>query len=133
MAYVEGQTMKNTTGTVAIAPAIVIALTAAAAAIHFSRAAANSHITVLFALNGLGYLTLLALLYLPLPQLQPRRRQIRWTLICYAALTFVLFFVWGMMKGEWPAIGFVDKVIEATLIGLLWYEAQHGYVQRRYL
>ena len=97
----------------------IILLTLAAAAIHLSRAVSNPHITALFTLNALGYLLLLALLYLPLDPLVRSRRPARRILIAYAALTFVLFFVWGAMKGEWPLIGFLDKVIEGALIALL--------------
>lgn len=100
----------------------VIVLTLAAAAIHLSRAVVDPHITALFTLNALGYVLLLALLYLPLAPLQGYRPWARRALIGYAALTFVLFFVWGIMKGEWPLIGFIDKLIEVTLIALLIYE-----------
>lgn len=99
----------------------IILLTLAAAAIHVSRAVVNPHITALFLLNALGYVVLMALLCLPLTAVATYRELARRTLIGYAGLTFVLFFVWGFMKGEWPAIGFVDKVIEAALIGLLLY------------
>lgn len=95
----------------------IAALTLAAAAIHISRALVNPHITVLFSLNAAGYLALLALFVL-VRQPGPRRA-IRWTFVGYAALTFVLFFVWGVLKGEWPAIGFADKAIELALIALL--------------
>jgi hypothetical protein len=96
----------------------IILLVCLAAAIHVDRAVLNPHIRVLFILNALGYLTLLGLLYLS----GRPRRPIRRVLIVYAALTFVLFFVWGMMKGEWPVIGFVDKLVEVLLVGLLLYE-----------
>jgi hypothetical protein len=100
----------------------IVGLTVATAAIHLGRALANPHIVVLFTLNALGYLALLALLYLP-----PARRRVglvRRVFIGYAGLTFVLFFAWGFMKGEWPIIGFVDKAIEILLIVLLLREAR---------
>jgi hypothetical protein len=100
------------------------ALTVAAAAIHLSRAVDNPRITVLFTLNAAGYLLLLALFTLPFPALAGQRRWVRWTFIGYAAVTFVLFFVWGAMKGEWPVIGWVDKVIELALIALLWQQGR---------
>jgi hypothetical protein len=100
--------------------ALIVALALAAAAIHFSRALANPRITALFTLNGVGYLGLVALLYLPLTA--PWRGLTRRVLMGYAALTFVLYFVWGGMKGEWLTIGFVCVAVEALLIGALWME-----------
>ena len=98
----------------------VILLTAATAAIHFARAAGDPSIRVLFILNGLGYLCLITMLYLP--QLEHQRRLVRRALIGYTTLTIVLFFVWGLTSGEWSVIGFVDKLIEVMLVGLLWRE-----------
>src|ERR671920_1207776 len=48
---------------------------------------------MLFILNGLGYLGLLAALQLPIPQLARFRGAARWTLVVFAALTIVLFFL----------------------------------------
>ena len=103
---------------IGVAQSAIIILVVSAAAIHFGRAVANPHITVLFTLNGLGYLGLLALLFLPMAS--SRRGLISNILIGYTALTFVLFFLWGFMKGEWPLIGFVCVAIEAAIIALLW-------------
>ena len=103
----------------------VIGLTATTAAIHFLRAAGDPEIRVLFTLNGVGYLALAALLYVPLAQLGPYRRGVRWTLMGYAAITVVLYGVWGAMSGEWTVpLGPIDKVLEVTLIGLLWREGR---------
>ena len=73
---------------------------------------------VLFILNGLGYLGLLALLQLP--QLARFRSVARWTLVAYAALTIVLFFV---MAPFYDFIGYFDKAIEVALIVLLVVDA----------
>lgn len=98
-------------------------LTVATAAIHFSRAAADPEIRVLFTLNGVGYLALTALLYAPLAQLERYCRWVRWTLMGYAAVTIALYGVWGAMSGEWTIpLGPIDKLIEIGLIGLLWRE-----------
>jgi hypothetical protein len=103
----------------------VIALTLATAAIHVSRALANSHIAALFTLNAIGYVVLLGLLYLPTPLLGQTRLAARWTLVGYATVTFVLYFIWGMMKAEWLVpVGPADKVIEVVLIALLLVQAQ---------
>src|SRR5918993_1637490 len=71
---------------------------------------------MLFILNGLGYLGLLAVLQLPIPQLARFRSAARWVLGAYAALTIVLFFV---MAPFYDVIGYLDKAIEVALIALL--------------
>jgi hypothetical protein len=68
-----------------------------------------------FILNGLGYLALLAALYLPIPRIARYRNLVRWALIGYAALTI---FLWILLGARTP-IGYVDKVIEVVLISLL--------------
>jgi len=73
-----------------------------------------------FILNGLGYLTLLAALYAPVPRLARYRNVARWTLIFYTALTVILWVV----IGERTAIGYADKVIEISLIVLLLIESR---------
>jgi hypothetical protein len=75
---------------------------------------------MLFILNGLGYLGLLALLQLPIRQLARYRSAARWALIAFAALTIVLFFI---MAPVYPLIGYVDKAIEVALIALLLADA----------
>jgi hypothetical protein len=75
---------------------------------------------MLFILNGLGYLGLLAALQLPIPQLARFRSAARWALIGFAALTIVLFFI---MAPEYTILGYVDKAIEAALISLLLADA----------
>ena len=75
---------------------------------------------MLFILNGLGYLGLLALLQLPIRQLARFRSAARWALIAFAALTIVLFF---LMAPVYPIIGYVDKAIEVALIALLLADA----------
>ena len=71
---------------------------------------------MLFILNGLGYLGLLAALQLPIPQLARFRSAARGALVAFAALTIVLFFI---MAPEYMIIGYVDKAIEVILIALL--------------
>ena len=76
---------------------------------------------MLFILNGLGYLGLLAVLQLPIRQLARFRSAARWALIVFAALTIVLFFI--MAPKPYPILGYVDKVIEVALIALLLADA----------
>ncbi len=76
----------------------------------------------LFVLNGLGYLALLAALYLPVPRLLPYRNAVRWILVGYTALTIVLWLV--ITGGISAAIGYMDKVVEVLLIIMLLAEAR---------
>ena len=68
-----------------------------------------------FILNGLGYLALLAGLYLPFPQFARHRNAVRWTLIGYAALTILLWILFG----ERTPVGYAAKTCEVALILLL--------------
>ena len=74
----------------------------------------------MFILNGLGYLTLLAALYLP--QLARYRNVVRWVLIGYAALTI---FLWILIGARTP-VGYIDKAIEFALISLLLVDARRS-------
>jgi hypothetical protein len=98
----------------------IILLTIATAVIHLWLAIFEMDFDLLFILNGLGYLVLLAALYAPLPALAPYRTIVRWVLIVYAAVTVALWLRFGVRS----AIAYVDKVIEIVLIVLLWMEAQ---------
>jgi hypothetical protein len=94
----------------------IIVLTVATAVIHFTLVFPS----VIFILNGLGYLLLLAALVLPIPQLASYRSLVRWALLGYTALTIVL---WVIMGSRIP-IAYVDKLIEVVLIVLLWLESR---------
>lgn len=67
---------------------------------------------VLFALNGLGYLGLLALYFLPIPMAQNNRSLVRWVFIGYTAVTIL---AWVFM-GERNLLGYGTKVVEILLI-----------------
>jgi hypothetical protein len=73
----------------------------------------------LFILNGLGYLTLLAALTLPIPRISDYRSLIRWVLVGYTTLTI---FLW-ILVGARNSIGYADKIIEIVLVALLVLEA----------
>lgn len=94
----------------------VIVLTLATALIHLQLNFPDP----VFILNGLGYLALLAALYLPMPQLDRYRNLARWALVGYAALTI---FLWILVGARTP-IGYIDKLIEVALIALLVLEAR---------
>ena len=96
----------------------IIVLTIATAVIHFSL------LLPLFILNGLGYLTLLAALYLPIPVLANYRNWVRWALMGFAALTIILWVVMGTRD----SLAYVDKAIEVVLIVLLFIESRRANV-----
>jgi hypothetical protein len=89
----------------------IIVLTLGTALIHFSLNFPDP----VFILNGLGYLALLASLYLPVPYVTRFQPVVPWIFIGFTALTI---FLW-ILLGERTAIGYTDKVIEIALILLL--------------
>ncbi len=93
----------------------IMALTIATAVIHFALA-----FDWLFIANGLGYLALLAVLYAPLPALDPYRKWARWALLLYTAVTVVMW----IFIGARTTVAYADKLIEVVLLGLLWAEDQ---------
>ena len=97
----------------------IVLLTLGTALIHLQLAFPDP----VFILNGLGYLTLLAALYLPLPQIVRYRNVVRWVLVGYAALTI---FLWLLIGARTP-IGYIDKAIEITLISLLLLEVRRSH------
>lgn len=105
-------TSKSNFGAVQIG---IILLTLATALIHFSLLFPD----VLFILNGLGYLTLLAAYFLPIAMLQERHNLVRWAYIAFAAVTILAWIAMG--EKTWPAgaLGYVTKIIEVFLIALL--------------
>jgi hypothetical protein len=94
----------------------IVLLTLATALIHLQLAFPDP----MFILNGLGYLALLAALYLPVPRLARYRNVVRWALVGYTALTI---FLWILFGARMP-IGYIDKAIEVALIALLLLEAR---------
>jgi hypothetical protein len=100
----------------------VILLTVAIAAIHISFYSSGGSI---FLLNGLGYLGLLGLLYLPLGLPANLRRLARPALIGYAALTIAVYVIFSLRFNDWSLwLGPITKVLEIALIGLLWSEGR---------
>jgi hypothetical protein len=94
----------------------IVLLTLGTALIHLQLAFPD----VVFILNGLGYLALLAALYLPIPQVARYRNAVRWVLIGYTALTV---FLWVLFGARIP-IGYTAVAIEVALIALLLIEAR---------
>jgi len=94
----------------------IVVLTVATALIHLQLAFPDPA----FILNGLGYLALLAALYLPIPRVARYRNLVRWALVGYAALSIVL---WIFLGARTPT-GYTVKAIEISLIALLLLEAR---------
>ena len=94
----------------------IIVLTLATAIIHLQLVFPS----VLFILNGLGYLGLLGALYLPIPQLAGYRPLVRWALMGYAVLTIILW----VISGSRIPIAYIDKAMEIVLVILLWLESR---------
>jgi hypothetical protein len=94
----------------------VVLLTLGTAVIHLQLAFPDPA----FILNGLGYLALLAALYLPIPQLARYRNAVRWVLIGYTALTILLWILFGART----PIGYTAVTIEVALIALLLLEVR---------
>jgi hypothetical protein len=94
----------------------IIVLTLATAFIHFSLLFPD----VLFILNGLGYLTLLALYFLPIPIARENRGIVRLVFMGYVVITILAWVAIG--NKSWPAgaLGYLAKTIELFLLGLLW-------------
>ena len=95
----------------------VILLTLITAAIHLYLAPIEfgtgaTLFGVLFVLNGLGYLTMLAVIYAPVGFLAPFRLAARMILIVIAAASIGAYFYVGVFD----TIGWVDKAVEAGLI-----------------
>jgi hypothetical protein len=94
----------------------VVMLTLIAALVHLSLLFPDP----VFILNGLGYLTLVAALYLPHSRLTAYRRVVRWTLVGYAALTILLW----VAIGERTVLGYSTTADEVALITLLLIEGK---------
>jgi hypothetical protein len=108
-------TVPRSTTVIAIRIGVVV-LTLMAAIVHLSLLFPDP----VFILNGLGYLTLLAALYLPIPRLVPHRRLVRWTLIGYAMLTVLAW----VAIGERTLLGYSTTADEVALVILLLVEGR---------
>ncbi len=99
----------------------IIALTIVTALIHIVLGlGADGFFRILFLLNGLGYLGLMAGYYF-LPQLAGQRSLVRWAFIGFTAVTFILYFVFNW-PDIWGPIGLVDKAVELVMLILLFQE-----------
>ncbi len=112
----------------------IIILTLFTAFLHFAAAfdkqLFKEGLDPLFTLNGLGYLGLLAIYFLPIAFLQQRHELIRRIFMGYAALTIVAWiFIWVIQSVIIQGVPFFShdslygvpaKIAEVILISLLW-------------
>lgn len=101
----------------------IVGLTVATAVIHLFMAIISLDMPmflVLFILNGIGYLVLIAALYF-LKMFAANRSLIRYALMAFAAVTLVLYFVFNR-QDPWQPLGLIDKAVELVLIVLLWMD-----------
>jgi hypothetical protein len=103
----------------------IILLTVATALIHlvlayFIATQLGFQNSLMFIANGVGYLVLVAALYMP--QFKKWQSIIRWILIAFAAVTILGW----VAIGQRNMIGYVDKVIEVVLIVLLFIEGRRS-------
>jgi hypothetical protein len=91
----------------------ILLLVAATALIHLWLGVSAG--LIMFIANGLGYLALAAVAYLPIASLARFRILAKWGLLAFAAVTIIGW----MVIGERSPIGFADKAIEVLLVILL--------------
>ena len=102
----------------------IVLLTIATAVIHLSLAfnafgIGDMTTTIMFGLNGLGYLALVAAYYLPVQFFQRYHHLVRWAFIVFTAVTILGWVAIG--DKSWPggAVGYLTKVVELVLVVLL--------------
>jgi|WetSurMetagenome_2_1015567.scaffolds.fasta_scaffold643881_1 hypothetical protein len=93
---------------------VILALTTAL--VHLSLNFVMGQFDPVFTLNGLGYLALLAALFLDLPFARDNRRLVRFLMIGFAVITIISWIILGD-KSWW--VGWVTKAVEVLLIALL--------------
>jgi len=86
--------------------------------LNFLMVATGSGIDLLFTLNGLGYLVLMAAYFNP--RLVPRRTYIRWLTIVYTLLTILAWVV----VGDRGWLGILTKLIETALVVCLFLDGR---------
>ncbi len=105
---------------------IIVLAAVATASIHIILAFQfPGGVDPVFVLNGLGYLALTALLFLPVPLLGRYHNLVRWVLIVYTLVTMAAWYFVGVRS----TIAYVDKAVELLLIICLvldWLLARKG-------
>lgn len=97
----------------------IILLTLATALVHLQRGIEFG--MPMFIANGIGYLVLVAALYVPVAFLAPYRKWIRWALIAFTLVTIV---GWIAIGDKAEMIGWITKAIEIVLVILLFLDGR---------
>jgi hypothetical protein len=100
----------------------IIGLTLASAVIHFGLLFPD----VLFILNSLGYLGFLAAYFLPLPIAKDNPRLVRLAFMGYVVINLLVWLAIGDKSWAEGWLGYVTKLIEIVLLGLLWSDRRSG-------
>lgn len=95
---------------------IIILLTLATSLVHFWLGLMGPGVDILFTLNGLGYLTLAVVGYVPIAPLAKYQTPARWALVVFAAATIL---GWIFLNGLRIPLGYITKAIEVVLIVLV--------------
>jgi hypothetical protein len=106
---------------------LIIILALITAVIHFYEFTLfpKDLLFIMFLLNGLGYLGLLGLMYLPLSLPHTFRRLVRTVFIGYTLLTIVLYIIISWRDNYWSVpLGPISKVDEVILVWQLWLEGK---------
>lgn len=100
----------------------IIVLTLATGLIHLvGLNLLLGNLSIPFTLNGLGYLTFLAALVLPVPILRANRQLVKYALMGFAAVTIL---AWIFIGRPYTTLGYITKLIELTLIALLFIDTR---------
>ena len=107
---------------------LIVLLTLITAVIHFyffNTDPKGGLLFIMFLLNGLGYLGLLGLLYLPLGLPSSLHRLVRPVFIGYTILTIALYIIISASSGIWSVpLAPIAKVAEVILVWQLWAEGK---------
>ena len=99
----------------------IILLTLSTAFIHLALAflRPDPTFTPLFILNGVGYLILVASLFLPLPIARDNRNLVKWLMILLSVAGLLAWLAIGDKSLPSGTLGYATKLIEIVLIVLL--------------
>ena len=105
---------------------LIVILTLITAGIHvYFYTTGTGLLFTMFLLNALGYLALLALLYLPLNLPDSIHRLVRPAFIGYTILTIVLYVIISAASGIWSfPLAPIAKLVELILVWQLWSEGR---------
>jgi hypothetical protein len=105
-----------------VSRALLVIITLVTAGVHLFLGVRNipSPFGVMFVLNAIGFLGLLGLYLLPIGFVAPYRAIVRWVLIAYSALTFILYFAFNGLSLD--LVSGITKAAELGLIAVLWLD-----------